>query len=212
MASPLLSRWFVRCRRNESSPLFIFFSTWNYEYASYQLNQMLTRAREDPWWKLCIASCVRKATRSPESREVAGELSEHFQHLNLQILCSTAWKRFHILPVISSMPLAVHNRLILKWRVVSRSLQDGGISRVKMSTTAYSAYSYVNYISEVFSSTRKGASAFKFVTHICVLASEEGLRAVKLLLLSSSHRRHIKEMKRAELMWQCSTNENTNEF
>jgi len=46
-------------------------------------------------------------------------------------------------------------------------------------------------------------------------ATEEGLRAVELLLLlllssssSSSHRRHIKEMK----MWQCSTNENTNEF
>ena len=182
MASTLLSRWFVRCRRNESSLLFIFFSTWNYEYASYQLNQMLTRARGDPWWKLCIASCVRKATCSPESRELAGGLSEHFQHLNLQILCSAAWKRFHILPVISSMPLAGRNSLIVKWRVVSRGHQDGVISRVKMSAT-YSRYLCVNYICEVFRVTRKGASVFKLVIHICILASEEGLRAVELLLL-----------------------------
>ena len=182
MASPLLSRWFVRCRRNESSPLFIFFSTWNYEYASYQLNQMLTRAREDPWWKLCIASCVRKATRSPESRELAGGLSEHFQHLNLQILRSTAWKRYHILPVISSVPLAVHNRLVSKWRIVSRSLQDGGISSVKMSATAYLAYLFVSYISEIFRVTGKGTLVFEFVTHICILAAEEGLRDVELLL------------------------------
>jgi len=36
-----------------------------------------------------------------------------------------------------------------------------------------------------------------------------------LLSLSSSsslRRRHIKEMKTAEMMWHCSTNENTNEF
>jgi hypothetical protein len=64
MASPLLSRWFVRRRRNSSrnemSPLFIFFSTWNYDYAPYQVKQMLTRAREDPWWKLYTASCNKK--------------------------------------------------------------------------------------------------------------------------------------------------------
>ena len=75
---------------------------------------------------------------------------------------------------------------------------------MKVFATAYSEYFYVNYISEVFRITR--ASVCKFVT-------EERLRAVELSSSSSSsHRRHIKEMKRAELMWQCSTNENTNEF
>lgn len=62
MASPLLSRWFVRrgrsSPRNEISPLFIFFSTWN--YAPYEVNQMLTRAREDSWRKLHITSSSKK--------------------------------------------------------------------------------------------------------------------------------------------------------
>jgi hypothetical protein len=67
--------------------------------------------------------------------------------------------------------------------IVSRSLQYGGISRVKMSATAYLAYLYVNYTSEVFRVTGKGTLLFEFLTHICILTAEEGLRDVELLLL-----------------------------
>lgn len=92
MASPLLSRWFVRCRRNESSPLFIFFSTWNYDYAPYQLKQMLTRAREDPWWKLCIASCSKKRCCWSCVTRTCRWTVRTLYNLNLQILYSAALK------------------------------------------------------------------------------------------------------------------------
>lgn len=88
LASPLLSRWFVCRRRNETSPLFIFFSTWNYEFAPYEVNQMLTRARENRGGNYTLRHAIRGYTLIPASRELAGWLLQLFQPINLQILCS----------------------------------------------------------------------------------------------------------------------------
>lgn len=89
VASPLLSRWFVCRRRNETSPPFIFFSTWNYEFAPYEVNQMMTRARENHGGNYTLRHAMRGYTLIPASWELAGWLLQFFQPINLRILYST---------------------------------------------------------------------------------------------------------------------------